>query len=597
MSKKRKVQLFLLLIASTLYVTVAQAQQNNEKLHRLFDHYYNERMQLFPTEATSAGDHRYDDLLSNDGAGSHIAATGKFYQQYLDALKKVDRTSLNTPDRISYDILKDILTTGQESLQLHLEYLPMNQFVSTPLELAQFGSGSSAQPFNTVKDYEHWAKRMTAFMDWTDTTIANFNKGIRVGIVLPKALVLQMIPQMEALADNDTAKNVFYKPLSQFPASFTDAEKQRITTLYHRVIATSMVPAYRKLAVYLKDTYLPAAQDHAGLSALPGGDRIYQYYLRLYTTSPGLTPEKVYQTGLEEVARITKEMEAIKTKVGFKGSLADFFHYLRTDARFMPFKTPEQVLDAYRTINNKVQPALAALFGHQPKTPFVIKRVEAYREASQGGPFYIKGNLQENIPATFYVPVPDATKINVTFQGMEATFIHEAIPGHHFQIASQQENNDIPAFRRQPAFYAYFEGWALYCESLGEQLGCYTDPYQKMGALNMEIHRAIRLVTDVAIHTGKMTREEAIAYMMQHESISEPVATAEVERYMAMPGQALSYKTGELKIKALRDTLAAKLGSKFSLKDFHDALLGNGDMPLNVLEDYMNSWAQSYSEK
>ncbi|MDR6571100.1 DUF885 domain-containing protein [Chitinophaga ginsengisegetis] len=597
MSKKRKVQLFLLLIASTLYVTVAQAQQNNEKLHRLFDHYYNERMQLFPTEATSAGDHRYDDLLSNDGAGSHIAATGKFYQQYLDALKKVDRTSLNTPDRISYDILKDILTTGQESLQLHLEYLPMNQFVSTPLELAQFGSGSSAQPFNTVKDYEHWAKRMTAFMDWTDTTIANFNKGIRAGIVLPKALVLQMIPQMEALADNDTAKNVFYKPLSQFPASFAAAEKQRITTLYHRVIATSMVPAYRKLAVYLKDTYLPAAQDHAGLSALPGGDRIYQYYLRLYTTSPGLTPEKVYQTGLEEVARITKEMETIKAKVGFKGSLADFFHYLRTDARFMPFKTPEQVLDAYRTINNKVQPALAALFGHQPKTPFVIKRVEAYREASQGGPFYIKGNLQENIPATFYVPVPDATKINVTFQGMEATFIHEAIPGHHFQIASQQENNDIPAFRRQPAFYAYFEGWALYCESLGEQLGCYTDPFQKMGALNMEIHRAIRLVTDVAIHTGKMTREEAIAYMMQHESISEPVATAEVERYMAMPGQALSYKTGELKIKALRDTLAAKLGSKFSLKDFHDALLGNGDMPLNVLEDYMNSWAQSYSEK
>ncbi|SKC99223.1 Uncharacterized conserved protein, DUF885 familyt [Chitinophaga ginsengisegetis] len=597
MSKKRKVQLFLLLIASTLYVTGAQAQQNNEKLHQLFDHYYNERMQLFPTEATSAGDHRYDDLLSNDGAGSHIAATGKFYQQYLDALKKVDRTSLNTPDRISYYILKDILTTGQESLQLHLEYLPMNQFVSTPLELAQFGSGSSAQPFNTVKDYEHWAKRMTAFMDWTDTTIANFNKGIRAGIVLPKALVLQMIPQMEALADNDTARNVFYKPLSQFPASFTAAEKQRITTLYHRVIATSMVPAYRKLAVYLKDTYLPAAQDHAGLSALPGGDRIYQYYLRLYTTSPGLTPEKVYQTGLEEVARITKEMETIKAKVGFKGSLADFFHYLRTDARFMPFKTPEQVLDAYRTINNKVQPALAALFGHQPKTPFVIKRVEAYREASQGGPFYIKGNLQENIPATFYVPVPDATKINVTFQGMEATFIHEAIPGHHFQIASQQENNDIPAFRRQPAFYAYFEGWALYCESLGEQLGCYTDPFQKMGALNMEIHRAIRLVTDVAIHTGKMTREEAIAYMMQHESISEPVATAEVERYMAMPGQALSYKTGELKIKALRDTLAAKLGSKFSLKDFHDALLGNGDMPLNVLEDYMNSWAQSYSEK
>lgn len=592
MSKKGKVLLLLLMMASTLYVTVAQAQQRNKKLHQLFDHYYHKRQQLFPTEATSAGEHRYDDLLSNDGASSHIAATGKFYRKYLAALKKVDRTALNTPDRISYDILQYILTNGQESIQLHLEYMPMNQFVSTPLELAQFGSGSSAQPFNTVKDYENWSKRMMAFMDWTDTTIANFNKGIRAGIVLPKALVVKMIPQMESLAETDTAKNIFYKPLSQFPASFTVAEKQRITALYHQVITTSMIPAYRKLATYLKDKYLPVAQDHAGLSALPGGDRIYQYYLRLYTTSPDLTPEKVYQTGLEEVARITKEMEVIKATVGFKGSLADFFHYLRTDARFMPFKTPEQVLDAYRDINNKVQPALATLFGHQPKTPFVIKRVEAYREASQGGPFYIKGNLKENIPAIFYVPVPDATKINVTFQGMEATFIHEAVPGHHFQIASQQENNDIPAFRRQPAFYAYFEGWALYCESLGEQLGCYTDPYQKMGALNMEIHRAVRLVTDVAIHTGKMTREEAIAYMMQHESISEPVATAEVERYMAMPGQALSYKIGELKIKALRDKLAAKLGSKFSLMQFHDALLGYGDMPLNVLEDYMNSWAQ-----
>ena len=596
MFKKRKV-LLLQIIVSMLYATGALAQQNNGKLHQLFDNYYNERLRLFPTEATAAGDHRYDDLLPNEGAVSHIAATGKFYRKYLEGLKKIDRTLLNTPDRISYDILKYILVNGLESIQLHLEYMPMNQFVSTPLEMAQLGSGSAAQPFNTIKDYENWAKRMMAFMDWTDTTIANFNKGIQAGIVLPKVLAVKMVTQMEALAENDTAKNIFYKPLSQFPVSFTAVNKQQITALYHQVITTKMIPAYRKLATYLKDKYLPMAQDHAGLSALPGGDGIYNYYVRFYTTSPDLTPEKVYQVGLAEVARITKEMEVIKAKAGFNGTLQDFFHYLRTDSRFMPFKTPEQVLDAYRNINSKVQPALAALFGREPKTPFVIKRVEAYREASQGGPFYIKGNLKENIPATFYVPVPDATRINVTFQGMEATFIHEAIPGHHFQIASQQENNDIPVFRRQPAFYAYFEGWALYCESLGEQLGCYTDPYQKMGALNMEIHRAIRLVIDVAIHTGKMKREEAIAYMMQNESISEAVATADVERYMALPGQALSYKIGELKIKALRDKLADKLGNKFSLMQFHDALLGYGDMPLNILDDYMSNWAQRYTGK
>lgn len=585
------------LTVSLLYVTAAQAQQKNQKLHRLFDNYYEERLRLYPTEATVSGDHRYDDQLQNDGSAFHLAAVDKFNHKYLEALKRIDRASLNMADRISYDVLTHILVNGLASIQLHLEYMPMNQFISTPLEMAQFGSGGAAQPFNTVKDYENWSKRMVTFMDWTDTAIANFNKGVQTGIVLPKALVIRMIPQMEALAKNDTIDNVFYKPLSQFPASFTVTDRQRITTLYQQVITTKMIPAYQKLAAYLKDKYLPVAQDKAGLSALPGGDEIYNYYLHFYTTDPDLTTEKVYQLGLKEVARITREMEKVKAAVGFDGTLEDFFKYLRTDPRFMPFKTPEQVLEAYRNINNKVQPMLSTLFGHQPKTPFVIKRVEAYREASQGGPFYVKGNWKENMPATFYVPVPDATKVNVTFQGMEATFIHEAVPGHHFQIADQQENSSIPTFRRQPAFYAYFEGWALYCESLGEQLGCYTDPYQKMGALNMEIHRAIRLVTDVAIHTGKMTREEAIAYMMRTESISETVAMAEVERYMALPGQALSYKIGELKIKAIRDKVADQLGDQFSLKEFHDALLAHGDMPLNVLDDYMSYWAQGYTKR
>lgn len=586
----------LLMLPMILYITATQAQKNNEQLHKLFDNYYVERMQLFPSEATAAGHHQYDDRLAIEGSAPYLAATGTFYRKYLQELKKFDNAALNTGDRISCDILSYTLHAGLEAIDLHLEYLPMNQFVSTPLELASFGSGDGDQPFKTVKDYENWAKRMAAFMEWTDTCIANFNKGIRAGVVLPKALVKLMVPQMESLAEKDTAKNIFYKPLSKFPASFTAADKQRITKLYQQVISAKMRPAYGKLAAYLKEQYLPAAQDKAGLFALQGGDRIYDYYVRSFTTTPDLTPEKIYRTGLAEVARIQGEMEKIKEQTGFAGSLQEFFTYLKTNPRLMPFKTPEEVLEAYRAIYRKVLPHIPQLFGHEPKTPMEVRRVEAYREAASGGPFYIKGNLEEKRAAILYVPVPDASKVNVTFYGMEATFIHEGIPGHHFQIALQQENKDIPVFRRQPSFSAYFEGWALYVESLGEKLGCYTDPYQKMGALNNEIHRAIRLVLDVAIHTGKMTREEAIAYMMANESVSEAIATAEVERYMAMPGQALSYKTGEIRIKALRDKLAAQLGARFSLRDFHDALLAYGDMPLQVLEKYMDNWAAHYKE-
>ncbi|NML38813.1 DUF885 domain-containing protein [Chitinophaga sp. G-6-1-13] len=584
----------LLILATLLCTTNIQAQKNNRQLQQLFDNYYAERMQLFPSEATTAGFHQYDDRLAMEGAAPYLAATETFYRKYLGELKKFDKTELNTGDRISCDILTYTLQSALEAISLHLEYLPMNQFVSTPLELASFGSGDGDQPFNTVKDYENWAKRMTAFMDWADTCIANFNKGIQAGVVLPKALVKLMIPQMEALAEKDTAKNIFYKPLSKFPASFTTADKQRITRLYHDVIAAKMRPAYAKLAVYLKDQYLPAAQDKAGLFAITGGARIYNYYVHAFTTTPDLTPEKIYQTGLSEVARIRAEMEKIKTQTGFPGSLSEFFTHLKTNPRLMPFKTPEEVLEAYRAIYRKVLPHIPQLFGHQPQTPMEVRRVEAYREAASGGPFYIKGNLSEKRPAILYVPVPDPTKVNVTFYGMEATFIHEGIPGHHFQIALQQENKEIPAFRRQPTFSAYFEGWALYVESLGEKLGCYTDPYQKMGALNNEIHRAIRLVLDVAIHTGKMTREEAIDYMMANESVNKAIATAEVERYMAMPGQALSYKTGEIRLKALRDKLAARLGARFNLRDFHDALLAYGDMPLQVLEKYMDNWAAHY---
>lgn len=578
----KKIALSLLMM-SPFFCTYGQIQ-------RLFDQYYVASMSLFREAALYNGDHRFDDQLDIEGANT-IEKRKQFFISYQQQLQAIDRTSLSEADRISYDVLVYNLHDMLEGIRLHTSYFPMTQFYSTALNMGQYGSGSSVQPFNTIKDYENWAKRMSAFVEWTDTTIANFNHGIAIRMVLPKALVLKMIPQMEALAVRDTAKSVFYKPLNNFPASFSAADKKRLKQRYIKIINTQLLPAYDKLAAYLKNTYLPAAQDHDGLYALPDGRELYAYYFNQFTTTKGLTPEQLYQTGLKEVDRITAAMEAVKTKVGFKGTLSEFFHFLKTDPQFRPFKTPEEVLQAYRDIYTKIKPHVDELFGHQPATAFEIKRVEAFREASQAGPSYVTGNLNENRPAIFYVPVRDATKINVTFYGLEATFIHEAIPGHHFQISLQQENTHLPRFRKQPGFSVFAEGYALYCESLGDKLGCYSDPYQKMGALNNEIHRAIRIVTDIGIHTGKMTRGEAVQYMLSHESVSEDIAVAEVERYMAMPGQALSYKTGELKIKALRDKYARQLGDRFSLKSFHDALLANGDMPLYVLEDYLDNWA------
>lgn len=565
--------------------------QDVKALHRLFEKYYEKECYFNPLQATADGVHTYDDLLQNDGSSDFLVAKKNFYQSCLQELQKVNKLGLTEADRISYDILEYTLKMELEGLSMHFEYLPFNQFTaSVPTDLALFGSGNGPQPFLTMEDYINWSKRMVSFKAWADTAIANFEKGKKMGVVLPRSLVVQMIPQLTALAERDASKSVFYKPLQQFPVNFSPEQKKKISALYNDIVPNYVLDSYAKLADYLQRDYMPFASTQSGLNRLPGGDKMYQYYIKLYTTSSTLTSEQIYQIGLKEVERITHDMEQNMFLNGFKGSLKDYFKFLRTDQRFRPFKTPEQVLDAYQKIYSKIQPHLNGMFGIEPKTNFVIKRVDPYQEASQGGPYYIKGNLKEKRPGTFFVPIPDPTKINTVFYGLECTFIHEAIPGHHYQIALQQERNDLPAFQRQNALYAYMEGWALYCESLGEQLGCYTDPYQKMGALNNEIHRAIRLVVDVGIHTGRLSKEQAIEYMMEHESITENIARAEVERYMAWPGQALSYKIGELKIKELRKRYQTLQGKRFSFPAFHQAVLKYGCMPLDVLENYLNDW-------
>ena len=557
-------------------------------LAALFDTYWEDRAKLFPLGATSQGDYRYNNQLPNDQTRGFRQQQQRFYQQYLASLQKFDRAKLSAEDQVSYDIFRYEMDTRLEGLKLNTWMMPFAQFYSLPNTLGQLGAGTGAQPFKTVKDYDDWLARVGQFSVWADSAIGNFRQGMRAGVVLPRVLVLKMVPQLQAQVTADASKSLFYGPITRLPSSFSEADKTRLSAAYQQAILTQLVPTYRKLADFLQTEYLPKARTSTGLADVPGGTEMYRYDVRLMTTTDR-TPDAIYQTGQSEVKRIRAEMEAVKNQVGFKGDLPAFFTYLNSEPKFTPYKTPEDVLNAFRAIQAKITPNLPKLFGHAPKSPFEIRQTEAFRAATASAE-YNRGTPDGSRPGIFYVPILDATKFNTT-SGMESLFAHEAIPGHHYQLSLQQENTNLPKFRRFASYPAFSEGWALYCESLGPELGLYTDPYQKIGALGDEIHRAIRLVVDVGMHAKGMTREQAIKYMMDNEPISEQGATAEIERYMAIPGQALAYKTGALKLRELRARYQKQLGAKFDLRAFHDEVLAGGSMPLAVLERKMDAWA------
>ena len=575
---------FLLLAFCSCHMQRPAAKSDNPGMASLFNTYWEDRMKLFPLEATQSGDNRYNDHLPIDFTDSFRDMLRRFYQHYLTAIEAYPPNDLNENDHISYAIFKREMQLQLEGLRFHDNYMPFQQFWGVPLTVGQLGSGEGSQPFKTIADYTNWLSRARRFAAWTDSAIVYFNKGIASGTVLPKALVVKMIPQMRSLADT-MANSVFYGPIRHMPSGFSPAQKDSLQRAYRATMTAYIFPSYKKLADYLQNDYLPKARTSDGINALPQGTAYYNYLIRVMTTTHK-TPDEIYATGLAEVKRIRTEMERIKDSVGFKGNLNAFFNYMRTDPRFMPYQTPQQVLAAFEAIHQKIEPNLKKMFGRTPKTGFEIRQTEAFRAASASAE-YVQGTPDGSRPGIFYVPILDATKFNIT-SGMESLFLHEAIPGHHYQISLQQEAADLPKFRRFGGNGAYIEGWALYCESLGKELGLYTDPYQYMGALGDEIHRAIRLVVDVGIHTKGMTRKQAIQYMMNNEAASEQYATMEIERYMAIPAQALSYKIGALKIRELRNKYAAGPGDKFSLSDFHDELLKDGAMPLDVLEEKLD---------
>ncbi len=560
-------------------------------LDSIASNYYEKYLKLYPLEATSQGDTRYNDQLPINIDKDFISGEIAFYNSVQNQLKQVDYESLSDEDKVVYDVLDYTLKDKIEAYAYHPEYIPFTQFTGLPLSFPLYGSGQGSQPFKTATDYDNWLKRMEKFPQWMDAAIENFREGMNNKVVLPKKLVLKMIPQMKAeeITTADLDKNIFYGPIKNIPKEFTQTQKDKYSALYRDAINKKIIPAYTKMANFLESEYLPKARETDGYNSLPKGNDIYAYYVKSWTTTDQ-SPEEINKIGLQQVALLRAEMEKVKQQVGFTGTLEEFINFVKTDPKAMPYKTSKEVMNAFNGILAKITPKLQTMFSVTPKTKFEIRQTEKFREASASAE-YIQGTPDGKRPGIFYVPLPDPSKFNTT-SGMESLFLHEAIPGHHYQVSLQQENTKLPKFMRFGWIGAYGEGWAHYCETLGPEFGLYTDPYQKMGYLSDQMLRAVRLVVDTGIHTGQMTREEAIKYFLSNISYDEASAIAEVERYMAMPGQALGYKIGSLRIRELREKYQKELGNKFSLAKFHDEVLSQGCLPLDVLNRKMELWAK-----
>jgi len=556
---------------------------------KLFDDYYEQYLILFPLEATAIGDNRYNNLMPPRISPDFVAREKALYERTRTNLAKIDATQLDPSNQLAVEVLDYELRMRLEGLTLESERIPLSQFDGLHLNFGQMGSGTGSHPFKSVKDYDDWLERIEAYALWTRVAKEQFRRGVESGYVLPKKLVAKMVPQfLDESIVGDVEKSIFFQPIVNFPKSFSETDRSRLKKQFFEAINQSLMPSYRSLGEYLRDEYLPSCRETTGICDLPDGKKHYLYWTKYWTTT-NLHPDEIFQIGESEVARIRAEMEIVKKQMNFDGDLASFFAFLRDDPQFMIFKTPAEVIDSFASIRTKIEPKLDSMFTNRPKTAFEIRRTEAFRENTASAE-YMPGTADGTRAGIFYTPIPDATKFNVT-SGMESLFLHEAIPGHHYQISLQQENEGLPKFARILWYGAYGEGWALYCESLGKELGLYTDPRQYIGALNDEMHRAIRLVVDPGMHWRGWSREKAIEYMMANESMTEAAATAEIERYMAVPGQALSYKIGSLKIRELRTRYETQLGSRFSLSGFHDEILKQGGMPLSILERRLDAWA------
>ena len=582
---KKLVVLFVAISIATLLVN-CKSEEKSVNFSELTKSYFDGKNELSPLEATLNGQNEYNDQLQLEMTDSYRTKQKAFFDKYETELSKVDETKLNSEEKISYEIIKWEVSIGKDLLKQPANLMPVHQFWGTHLTMGQYAGGTAAQPFKTEKDYRNFLKRMDLYAVWMDSAMVYMKKGMAKGIVLPKALTIKVIPEFEDMITAKVEDNLFYTTIKTMPTTFSEAVKKDLTDKYTAAINDKLTPRFNKMAQFLKEEYLPASRATSGIGSLPFGKELYGAYVKQWTTTE-MTPDEIHTLGLKEVARLKLEMEKVKTEVGFNGTLFAFFEEVRNKKELKPFKKPEEVLANFESIYARIKPNVDKLFSLQPKTKFEIRRTEAFREKS-GSAEYIQGAADGSRPGVFYVPIPDIANYNL--YGDEDLFLHEAIPGHHFQVSLQQENQQLPDFRKFNWFGAYGEGWALYAESLGTELGLYKDPYQYFGMLGNEMHRAIRLVVDTGMHTKGWTREQAIQYSLDNEAESEASIISEIERYMAIPGQALSYKIGQLKIIELRKKAEAKMGSKFDIKKFHEKVLESGVLPLALLEKKINGW-------
>ncbi|MEI2455998.1 MULTISPECIES: DUF885 domain-containing protein [Lysobacter] len=564
-------------------------QTKAEKLNRLYEQYWEETLQLNPLLATAQGDPRYNDRLPNFASAEFRRRSREFDQRWLKTIESVGSQGLSAQDLLSYEIFVRDTRMDLEAERFPGWMQPVNQFNNFAATIAQLGSGAGSQPFKTVADYDNWRKRAALAPAVFDQLIANSREGVKRGVVQPKALMLKVLPQLDALIKERAEDTLFWKPVTNWPAGIEEQDKARLSAEYRQMIETELMPAYARLRDYIKNEYLAQARDSAGLGALPDGADWYAFNARRSTTTE-LSPAQIHQIGLDEVARIHGEIRKVMAEVKFQGSLQDFFKFMQNDPRFV-FKDEPALLAHYRGLEAKINRKVPELFSLTPKAPFEIRPVEAFRAQSAAGGSYMRPSEDGSRPGIFYVNTYDLPT-RKTWDA-EDLYLHEAIPGHHFQLALQQELSDLPKFRRFGGATAFTEGWGLYAESLGRDLGVYTDPYNYFGYLQNELWRAIRLVVDTGLHSKGWTREQVIAYMLENSAESETQSTAEAERYMAIPGQALAYKIGELRIMQLRQRAEQALGPRFDIREFHAEVLKDGAVPLDVLERKIDRWIAS----
>ncbi len=583
-------QFLATMLIAAVSLTASAKPSESERFNQWLDASWEETLKREPILATSLGDPRYNAQLVDDTTAAWRADNKRYIQRQLQQLKGFSPKALSAKDRLSYSILKLQLEESLQGERFPEWMLPINQTGGMPSFLAQLGSGQSLQPFRTTKDYDDWMQRLTLAVPLFDGLMVNMRAGMSKGVVQPRPVVQKVLPQLAALITTDPEQSIFWSPVKSFPDAVPAADRARISAQMRQLISDKVTPAYQRLHDFLRDSYLPKTRSTTAWSALPDGKAWYAHNVQSSTTTT-LTPDAIHALGQQEVARILGEMEAVRREVKFDGDLKAFFKHLQDEPRYY-YQKPEDLLAGYRALQTRINGLLPKLFDIAPKADYEVREVEAFRAESAAGASYDNPSADGSRPGVFYV-----NTFNLKAQpifGMETLSLHEASPGHHFQVAIAQEDTALPKFRRFNTDYvAFVEGWALYAESLGKELGLFTDPYQWYGRLSDEQLRAMRLVVDTGLHHKGWSRQQAIDYMLANSSMVESDVVSEVERYIANPGQALGYKIGQLEISRLRREAEAALGARFDVKKFHRLVLTSGQLPMRVLRDTVNAWVKT----